>query len=115
MLKTTQNTNQVIAESENGNIRSLIGILSRDVKCEDVFVYTNEDNDLGTIIIGVSDYDINQVKTALNTIELDLVDGFSDEYNMESYELDTLKDLLDTMVYINETNRNGGKTTLELA
>ncbi len=115
MLKTTINTNFVIHEKDNGNIRSLIKILSQDVGCEDVFVYLNEDNDLGSIIIGVNDYAVETVSSALKTIEIDLVDGFSDDYNMESFELDTLKDLLDNIVYLNESNRNGTAATLELA
>ena len=89
--------------------------MSRDLDCEDVFVYLNEANDLGSIIIGVNDYAVDTVKNAINKIERNLVDGFSDDYNMENYELEGIRNLLDNIVYINESNRNGENATLELA
>ena len=115
MLETVQNTNHIINENDNGNIRSLIGALVRDLQCEDVFIFLNEDNDIGTIEIGVNDYSVNTVKYAIKKIENDLVDGYSASYDMETEDVNLLKDLLDNIVYLNKTNRNGGNATLELA
>ena len=115
MLETVQNTNHIINENDNGNIRSLIGTLVRDLHCEDVFTFLNEDNDIGTIEIGVNDFCVNVVTVDIEEVENDLVDGYSESYDMETQDVNLLKDLLDTMNTINEANRNGGNTTLELA
>ena len=115
MLETVQNTNHIINENDNGNIRSLIGTLVRDLQCEDAIIFLNEDNDIGNIIIGVNDYSVNTVKYAIKEIENDLVDGYSESYDMETEDIKLLTELLDTMTTINETNRNGGNDTLELA
>ena len=115
MLNTTSSTTYTIDPKGNEGLRPLIKILAQDLGCEDVFVYTNEDNDLGTIIIGTNGYAVETVKNAIIKVEMNLVDGFSDDYNMKSYELEGIKHLLDNIVLANENNRNGVASTLELA
>ena len=115
MLETVQNTNHIINENDNGNIRSLIGTLVRDLHCEDVFTFLNEDNDIGTIEIGVNGFCVNAVKVGIIEIENDLVDGYSESYDMETQDVKLLKDLLNNIVYLSEINLNAGNDTLELA
>ena len=117
-MKTVEMRTIIIVERDVQNLRSIIDVLVQEHECEDVFTFVNEDNSIGNILIGVSDYAVDCIDSTINTIEIQFEndeDGFLEDVN-GIYEADIpyIQDLANLMHKLNDGNKNAiTKTSLE--